>query len=178
MKHCFIVIITELQLSIADYVMRGVRSVALAVVAVAMTTKLKVNHHEALHRAHTVQYLIYQKEGMNVETWKVAVLLVIAAMLTHQINRYETMTITLATYQKSMSILMTRMTTKTTMVSFSFFFFLFLNNQFAISSQNSKIDFDISLASPFLLPFRLLVLLSAVPFLSLFLFLCTVCEPI
>ena len=33
-----IIIITELQLSIADYVMRGVRSVALAVVAVAMTT--------------------------------------------------------------------------------------------------------------------------------------------
>ena len=32
------IIITELQLSIADYVMRGVRSVALAVVAVAMTT--------------------------------------------------------------------------------------------------------------------------------------------
>lgn len=35
----FIVIITELQLSIADYVMKGVTSVALAVVAVAMTTK-------------------------------------------------------------------------------------------------------------------------------------------
>ena len=33
-----VIIITELQLSIADYAMRGVRSVALAVVAVAMTT--------------------------------------------------------------------------------------------------------------------------------------------
>lgn len=139
-------IITELQLSFADYVMRGVKSVA--VTAMISKEKCEVNHQEALHQMHTVQYLIYQKATVTITTMTammsvVVVRQVIVVMSTLQIHRYETMKITLVMFRRSMSI-MTRMT----MVSLFFVIFFPLFKS-AISSQNSKIDFDISLASLF-----------------------------